>query len=67
MFSREDFKKLADQLKGIQGHFLLSLNDVPSVRETFSDFEIESVEVTYSVCKRKEDRRTFGEVIISNS
>ena len=33
MFAQEDFEQLADQLKTIQGRFLLSLNDVPGVVE----------------------------------
>ena len=65
MFSREDFEKLADQLKNIQGHFLLSLNDVPGVRETFSAFALEAVETTYTIGRKKESRHKVGEVIIS--
>ena len=65
MFSRADFEQLADQLRNIQGCFLLSLNDVPGVRETFSAFEIEAVETTYTIGRKKESRQKVGEVIIS--
>ncbi len=30
----EDFAKMAERLKGLQGKFLLSLNDVPEVRSS---------------------------------
>jgi hypothetical protein len=33
-------------LRGISGRFILSLNDRPEVRETFSGFDIEAVETT---------------------
>jgi DNA adenine methylase len=49
MFSREDFAALARQLKGIQGRFLLSLNDRPEVRELFAGCQMEAVAVTYTV------------------
>ena len=65
MFSREDFEQLADQLKNIQGRFLLSLNDVPDIEEAFSAFEIEAVETTYTIGGKKESRQKVGEVIIS--
>lgn len=66
LFAPEDFEHLARMLGSIKGKFLLSLNDVPEVRETFSAFHIESVETTYSVCPSREGRGRVGEVIISN-
>ena len=66
LFAREDFEHLARVLCSIKGKFLLSLNDVPEVRETFSAFHIEAVETAYSVCPSREGRGRVGEVIISN-
>ena len=65
MFGRADFERLAEQLAGIEGRFLLSLNDVPGVRETFAAFDIEAVETTYTVARKKGSRGKVGEVIIS--
>lgn len=65
MFGRDDFERLAELLAGIQGCFLLSLNDVPGVRETFAAFEIEAVETTYTVARATGSRAPVGEVIIS--
>ena len=48
-FGREDFAQLADLLASVQGRFLLSLNDVPAVREIFGRFMLEEVTTTYSV------------------
>lgn len=63
IFGRDDFTRLAGVLRGLQGRFLLSLNDVPEVREVFAGFDIEAVETTYTVAKG--GARRVGEVIIS--
>ncbi len=64
VFSREDFTKLAEQLAGLKGKFLLSLNDTPGVRETFREFPIEEVRTRYSCSNRKSV--PAGELFISN-
>ncbi len=64
LFSREDFASLASQLAGIEGKFLLSLNDVPEVRGIFAAFRIEAVATRYS-CSRSTNKQV-GEVLISN-
>jgi DNA adenine methylase len=65
IFSKDDFEKIASLLKGIKGQFILSLNDHPDVRTIFKDFEIESVNVTYSIGGGDKTGK-FGEVIIKN-
>ena len=64
VFSKEDFEKLAKILGTIKGRFLLSINDRPQIREIFKRFDLENINVHYSVNKgtRKQDR----ELIISN-
>ena len=64
MFNRNDFKCLAVQLGKIQGKFLLSLNDLPEVRETFHGFKIEVVRTKYSVSMGKP--RAASELLIRN-
>lgn len=63
MFERADFASLADQLAGIKGRFLLSINDTPEIRAIFSGFDVEAVETTYSVGKEK--TKKAGELIVS--
>ena len=65
LFGREDFERLAARLAGIEGRFLLSLNDTPETRETFAAFEIESVETAYTTGRKKTARGKAREVIIS--
>ncbi|SBV95472.1 D12 class N6 adenine-specific DNA methyltransferase [uncultured delta proteobacterium] len=64
IFSRDDFAKLAAQLAGIKGKFLLSLNDTPGVRETFGAFAIEAVQTQYTCSNGK--NMPAGEVLIRN-
>ena len=69
-FKGEDFLRLRDTLKSIQGKFILSLNDTPEVREIFKDFRIESIETKYSLGNTKNAANTRDkerkEVLIYN-
>lgn len=49
VFDKSDFTELAYLLAELKGRFLLSLNDVPQVREIFAPFKITPVTTTYSV------------------
>ncbi len=62
LFGRADFERLSDALKGVRGRFILSLNDVPEIREIFSWASIEGVELNYRVSGRATPAR---EVIIT--
>jgi len=66
MFSRADFEKIAETLRGLKGMFLLSINDTPEIRRTFAGFDIEEVATTYTVgdADRGEPR---AELIVSNA
>ena len=48
IFSREDFTRLRDLLAKLQGTFILSLNNVPEVREIYKDFKLITVKTSYS-------------------
>ncbi len=64
LFNRDDFARLERALKILQGRFILSLNDIPEVRELFSSFDIEAVRTRYSINGGKQ--KQIGEVLISN-
>ncbi|MBC2834681.1 hypothetical protein H7F16_04135 [Gemmobacter straminiformis] len=49
LFSRERFEDLAGLLRGLKGHFILSLNDLPEVRECFAGLQISEVTTTYTI------------------
>ena len=64
VFAREDFKRLAVQLGGIKGRFLLSINDRPEVREAFAAFRQFALPTTYSIGAGAPKR--VGELIVAN-
>jgi DNA adenine methylase len=49
MFPRSNFEVLRDLLEGLQGRFILSINDVPATRELFGQFEIVEAAHTYRI------------------
>lgn len=65
MFDRAQFEVMADQLRGIKGRFILSLNDHAEVRRIFAGFEMQEVNVRYSIAG-KGAGPVAGELIISN-
>ncbi len=64
VFGRADFDQLADQLAGIKGQFVLSINDTPGARATFARFHVATTETTYTVGVGAAKR--VGELIVSN-
>lgn len=64
VFSRADFDQLADQLAGIKGRFILSINDTPGARATFARFHVGTAETTYTVGAGPAQKA--GELIVSN-
>ena len=62
VFEPADFARLAEQLRGLRGAFLLSLNDHPAVREIFTGFAIEAVSTVYHISGQSQ---RVGEVLIS--
>ena len=49
LFDRSQFEAMADQLAGIRGSFVLSINDRPETREVFKRFQFEDVPCHYSI------------------
>ena len=65
LFSRARFEEMARLLHALKGRFILSLNDVQGVRETFAGFRFEAVKTTYTIAgKGAQPER--AEVLISN-
>ncbi|WP_219908654.1 DNA adenine methylase [Pseudogemmobacter blasticus] len=49
LFSRGDFERLEGALRGLKGRFILSINDVPEIRNLFGWARIEEATTTYSI------------------
>lgn len=65
VFGPEDFGRLAQQLGGLKGRFLLSINDTPEIRKAFRGFAMEEVETSYSVSGKAAGRGRVRELLIS--
>lgn len=66
-FEPADFGRLAEQLRGISGRFILSINDAPIVRDLFAGFDIAEVTTTYTIATATTGGgKRVGELIISN-
>jgi DNA adenine methylase len=66
IFTRQDFTDLAALLQSIRGSFLLSLNDLPEVRQIFSPFQFKEVATTYQVGTRSGHGKKAQELLIAN-
>lgn len=65
LFGRGQFEQLSTTLQSLQGRFILSLNDVPEVRELFAWASIETVELSYQAGGGAKTRRV-RELVISS-
>lgn len=63
-FSRADFGELAKLLKGIKGRFILSINDVPEIRQIFKSFYIKEVQTMYIT--GTQPGKAAAELLVSN-
>ncbi|HZQ01089.1 MAG TPA: DNA adenine methylase [Reyranella sp.] len=65
LWSPDDFARLADRLRRVKGNFLVSLNDVPAVREAFKGCRLKPVKTTYSIAKNSGTPQAAKELLIS--
>lgn len=60
----EDYIKMAGILKEVKGQFILSINDLPEIRDIFKYFKIKPISFRYSAAKKI---KSIGdELLISN-
>lgn len=65
IFNRADFTKLRDLLTGIEGKFIMSINDAEEIRDLFKEFKIETVKTSYSAGGANK-KKPVQELLISN-
>jgi DNA adenine methylase len=67
IFTPEDFSSLKQILEGLQGKFLLSINDTPEIRELFVGFHLKEVSTIYTQGTRSgRPCKKVQEFLISN-
>lgn len=65
LFNRDQFSIIAERLKRLKGHFIMSINNVPEIKDLFADFKMIEVHLTYSLNRNKACKAK--ELIITNS
>jgi DNA adenine methylase len=66
MFSRDDFARMAEALRAVKGRFILSINDVPEIRQIFAGFEMAEVKTSYTIGGTNDRKGDRAELLISN-
>jgi DNA adenine methylase len=66
LFSAAEFERMAAQLAGIKGRFLLSINDTPEMREIFAGFELREVSTSYTIGTKTASRGQRAELLVGN-
>lgn len=65
-FGLEQYGRMAELMRGIKGRAIVTVNDVPAMREAFEGLAMQRVSITYTVGAKPETRKPTGELIIRN-
>lgn len=65
LFGRADFEALAEQLAGLKGRFIMTINDRPETRKLFRRFKLEPVKTSYSIGRATQAESQARELIVS--
>jgi DNA adenine methylase len=65
LFGRADYEAMAEVLAGLQGRFILSINDVPDIRKAFAGFRMRPVRLTYTLAGHAGPLRDARELIVT--
>lgn len=66
VFELEQYKRLANQMRGCQGKVMLSINDHPTMREIFSEFRMVGLDIKYALGTADSRSKTSKELVIMN-
>ncbi|WP_048648952.1 DNA adenine methylase [Nitratireductor soli] len=67
LFDRAEFAEMAARLARLKGRFILSINDLPEIRELFSAFDIIPVELTYTIAGGRNARPARELIIVGRA
>lgn len=65
-FGLEEYSRMAELARSIQGKMVISVNDIPEMRRTFKGLTIQTTDITYSVGGAGRSKAKSSELIISN-
>lgn len=59
-------RRLAELMRSMKGHAVVTVNDVPEMRQAFAGLAMQRVSITYTVAVDATKRKPTGELIIRN-
>ena len=65
-FGLEQYNHLADLARNIKGKMIISVGDIPEMRQAFAGLPMERVELQYTVGGQGRSKKRSGELIIRN-
>lgn len=65
-FGLEQYALMADLAKSIKGRMIVSVNDIPAMRQAFAGLEMERLEINYTVGGGGRSKGAAGELLIRN-
>lgn len=65
-FELAEYDRLAALAKTMAGKMIVSVNDIPEMRQAFTGLQMERVELSYTVGGGRRSKAKFGELIIKN-
>lgn len=65
-FGMEQYTRMASLAKSIKGKMVISVNDIPEMRQVFDGLEMERLEISYTVGGAGRSKAVSGELLIRN-
>jgi len=65
-FNRDQFAQIAASIRSMKGKAIVSLNDVPEIREIFAGFRLEEAVLPYTISQASGGPKEANEVLIYN-
>lgn len=65
-FGLEQYGQMAELMRSMKGKAVVTVNDVPAMRQAFEGLEMQRVAITYTVAANPKNRAQTGELIIRN-
>jgi DNA adenine methylase len=65
-FGLEQYSRMAELAGSIEGRMVISVNDIPQMREIFAGLNTQRVEVSYQVGGKGRKNTKSGELIVTN-
>ncbi|MGC0153607.1 DNA adenine methylase, partial [Chromobacterium vaccinii] len=65
-FGLHQYQRMAELAKSMKGRMIISVNDIPEMRQAFDGLSMERVDIAYTVGGASRSKDKKGELIIRN-